>query len=398
MMSQNLPVSYPKPGEIFPFTPMIHPKEIYIGSLYKAYFSLIPVTRVVVGNRQIHGMTLWLKSLVILCCLANAAAADQFGNFTYSNNGTSITITDYPTSAVGPVEIPPTIVGKPVTGIGASAFSGCTSLTNVTVPNGVTSIGSSAFYSCASLTSFIIPSSVTSIGSSAFSFCTGLTSISIPSSVTSIGDSAFSSCTGLTSVTIPSSVTSIGTYAFQSCTSLTAITVDVLNLYYAGVGGVLFNKSLTTLIQCPEGKSGDVTIPTSVTSIGNNSFYNCTTLANVVIPNGVTSIGNYAFRNCAGLTNISIPNSVTSIGTNAFQDCTSLTGFTIPNSISSIKDYTFYNCTNLTDLTIPSSVTNIGAYAFYGCASMTGILIPSSITSVVRAFGLKLGSPFICSI
>ena len=88
------------------------------------------------------------------------------------------------------------------TSIGNYAFSFCTDLTSVTIPNSVTSIGNSAFYYCSRLTSITIPNSVTSIGDYAFFKCTRLTSVMIGNSVISIGDKAFYSCTGLTSVTI----------------------------------------------------------------------------------------------------------------------------------------------------------------------------------------------------
>ena len=112
-----------------------------------------------------------------------------------------------------------------VTWIGGGAFSGCTSLTSITIPDRVTSIGNDAFYGCTSLTSITIPNGVTSIGSSAFEGCTSLKSITIPDGVTEIGNSAFSGCSSLTSITIPNSVTSIGDRAFSGCTSLTSITI-----------------------------------------------------------------------------------------------------------------------------------------------------------------------------
>ena len=111
-----------------------------------------------------------------------------------------------------------------VTSIGDDAFSGCTGLTRINIPNTVTKIGASAFGSCTGLTSITIPDNVTSIGAAAFRGCKGLTSITIPDSVTWIGDTTFSYCTGLTSVTIGSGVTSLYDYIFMGCTSLTSIT------------------------------------------------------------------------------------------------------------------------------------------------------------------------------
>ena len=98
-------------------------------------------------------------------------------------------------------------------------------VTDLVIPNSVTTIGDVAFAGCTCLTGITIPDSVTTISVGAFSGCTGLTSVTIPDSVTTIGRAAFSGCTGLTSVTIPDSVTTIGNYAFWGCTGLTSVTI-----------------------------------------------------------------------------------------------------------------------------------------------------------------------------
>ena len=181
-----------------------------------------------------------------------------------------------------------------VTSIGMSTFRGCSSLTSINIPSSVTSIDLQAFMDCSSLTSINIPSSVTSIGQSAFSGCSSLTSINIPSSVTSIGEWAFNGCSSLTSINIPSSVTSIGERAFKDCSSLTAFTVDANNPNYCADGCMLFNKEKTTLITAV-GSQKTYNIPSSVTSIGQSAFSDCSSLTSINIPSSVTSIGEYAF-------------------------------------------------------------------------------------------------------
>ena len=124
--------------------------------------------------------------------------------------------------------------------------------------------------------------SVTSIGSYAFSHCTSLSSIRIPDSVTSIGWHAFEQCTSLTSLTIPNSVTSIGDDAFYNCTSLTSINVGEGNTNYSSQDGVLFNKDKTELIRYPIGDTRtSYIIPNSVTSIGVCAFFECKDLTDV---------------------------------------------------------------------------------------------------------------------
>ena len=224
-------------------------------------------------------------------------------------------------------------------------------------------------------------------------------------SVVGIGKGAFQNCTILTSISIPRTVTKIGDNPFGGCTNLESITVDGLNTSFSSSGGLLLNKSQTTLIQCPGGVSGSFAVPGSVTIITNYAFYECVQITDVTIPSGVAGIGDYAFDGCsdlasltisdtvakigqgafygcASLDGITIPNSVTSIGAGAFTDCTSLSSLAIPNSVTAIASQVFSGCTNLGKITIPNRVTSIGTYAFQNCSSLTNATIPSSVTSI----------------
>ena len=285
----------------------------------------------------------------------------------------------------GELVIPSKLGGRSVTSIGDYAFCECNGLTSVTIPSSVTSIGDQAFCECNGLTSVTIPSSVTSIGDEAFSgrltsisvdannpsyssqngilynktkseliCCPGgkTGAVAIPSSVTSIRDQAFLNCWSLTSVTIPSSVTSIGVAylkgsAFATCSGMTSISVEANNSSYSSQNGILYNKAKSELICCPGGKTGAVTIPSSVSSIGDSAFYGCSGLTSVTIPSSVMSIGFDAFSFCSRLTSVTIPSSVTSIGEWAFDGCSGLTSVTIPSSVTSIGDSAFKDCSSL---------------------------------------------------
>ena len=161
-------------------------------------------------------------------------------------------------------------------------------------------------------------------------------------SVTSIGYQAFCYCSGLTSVTIPNSVTSIGDAAFSGC-SLTEVHISDIAAWC--------NIWFSSYSSNPLYYAGHL-------FLGNEE------VKNLVIPEGVTAIRANAFYKCSGLTSVTIPNSVTSIGESAFYDCSGLTSVTIGNSVTSIGKWAFCDCSGLSSVTIPNSVTSIGIRAF----------------------------------
>ena len=318
-----------------------------------------------------------------------------------------------------PAEVENDGVKFAVTDIGWRAFYDCTGLTSVTIPNSVKNIDYLAFQNCVGLTSVTIPNSVTNIGSTAFSDCQKLTEIkvdddnstytsengvllskgrdnliccpigktgpyTIPESVKNIGNYAFFGCSGLTSVTIPNLVTSIGDYAFDKCSSLTkAEFASVESLCKMKFDNYSSNPLTYANHLYINGEEVTVvSIPNSITSIGDYTFYGCSGLTSVVIPESVTSIGDGAFVNCNNLISVNIPNSVTSIGDCTFQGCECLTSVTIPNSVKSIGEDAFGFCYNLTSINIPDSVTTIGKYAFYDCINLTSVNIPNSIKEI----------------
>ena len=221
-------------------------------------------------------------------------------------------------------------------------------------------------------------------------------------------------------ITVPDTVVNVGEDAFN-ISSLVAVTVAEDNKSYTSVDGVLFNKDMTNLIRYPSEKSDtEYIIPDSVTSIREDSFWNCASLTSITIPKSVTNIGRNAiwgiprvnitdievwcnidfnadtiggglefnaysanlYLNGELVSELIIPEGVTTIPAGAFANMTSIVSVVIPDSVTDIGASAFKNCINLEFVDIPNSVTNMGITVFAGCTSLTSVTIPDSVTSI----------------
>lgn len=263
-----------------------------------------------------------------------------------------------------------------ITSIWMRAFEGCENLRDVNIFNNVSSIGIYAFRYCKSLVNVSLPDNITSINEGTFSGCNSLKIVRLPNNITSIGNDAFKGC-DIEDIYIPSTIQSIGIHAFARCQNLTKFIGE-----YATSDGkcLIINNELICFAY--SGLSG-YSIPSTVKSIGEEVFSQCDNLISIVIPEGVQYIGSGAFKGCSGLDSIMIPNSVTHIGNAAFYGCSNLESVSIPNSVIHIGESAFNSCSNLRSIIIGNGLTYISSRAFEACNKLTDIILPDGMERIM---------------
>ena len=309
----------------------------------------------------------------------------------------------------------PAYTGSNPIAIGASAFANSGSINLLTIPNSVVSIGTSAFSGSGIVTLDMLNASrLMTIGNQAFEGCSSLVNLTLPGlsslppniGTLEIGDRAFAG-SGITgALLIPASVRSIGNQAFHGCAGITALTINMtaqrsdlsigssaflgcanigsLNITLAAGGTLTIHDSafreLTNLNELDLPTSGSLVI-------GDNVFRGCTSLVNVTIPGSVTSIGDSAFFGCTGIAalNMNTASNLTFIGPNAFRGCTGISNtLVIPASVTDIGNHAFYGTSSLPGLQLAAAgnLARIGAHSFEGSGIIGQLNIPFSVLDI----------------
>ena len=267
--------------------------------------------------------------------------ANPADDFQYEIVGDAVKITRFIGSATV-VKIPDNIEDKPVTIIGRRSFSQSRDFTAVILPTTTKTIESEAFFNCP-----------------------WLRHITIPEGVTRIDEGAFAGG-ALREVFLPASVAHFSNAVYQ-CPTLLSIKVDPANQVFKSIDGILYDKQVTAVLRCPEGRIKPVTLPPTVHHVGRMAFHHCVNISSVTLPDGVDSIGQMAFYRCTKLESISIPRGVKKLEAQTFVECLRLKSISLPEGLEEIDGFNFISCNNLKTITIPASVTKIYEEAFKDC-------------------------------
>lgn len=288
------------------------------------------------------------------------------------------------------------IIPDSVIAIGDYSFSYWKRLEKVTMGKNVNYIGYKAFSNCSNLSTIELPDKIKEINSRTFEN-SGISEINIPSNVVYIGDYAFSesdietitfesnsklykiysyafyNCNNLRNIKLPNSLVEIGIDAFYLCSELNFNEYD--NALYLGKG----SNDYYFLIKAKEKTISTCDVNKNTKAIVGEAFDSCYNLTTVNLPDGIEYIGELAFNGCKSLKNITLPNSITEIRLRAFAECSELEYINIPEKLTVISNALFLKCSKLKEINLPKGITEIGAQAFECCSNLTKINIPDKV-------------------
>ncbi len=307
------------------------------------------------------------------------------GDFCYTEDGLGNAMIvayidwDDPGDSAQTLLVPDSLDGRPVTALRTSAFEACVKDT-VILPAGITAIPDFAFDD-ATVRRIVLPEGVTEIGNYAFDGVDTLAEINLPEGLVRIGRDAFS-YTALTEIDLPDSLAVLEGNPFSGCKALRQIGVPEDHPAFCLIDGVLFGREDQRLIWYPVPRgAAHYNVPEGTRVIG-GAFLGQQYLESVTLPGSVTEIGEFAFYYCPRLQRLELPASVSAIGSDAFEHCWSLQDMTFPEGVTELPDFVLHDAVELRTVQLPDTLTRIGAYAFWDCNSLTGAVIPDGVTEI----------------
>ena len=312
-----------------------------------------------------------IACLMIIGCIPAVSAAGEelsFGDFTYSRDGSEITVLKY-TGSDTDVVIPSEIGGFPVRHIGKYFLEKNPNVLSVVIPNTVQTIGERAFYQCENINSIKLSSRIRKIGRYAFYRTGGLKDVVLPETLIELDINAFECCESLESVKLPDSLVELPRKAFQNCSNLRSVE---FGSGLQTIGEYAFNSCYNL---------NNVTVPSNVKTIGSYAFDDCSELTDITLSEGIETIGENVFFYCAKLESVVLPDSVTSLGGAIFEGCKALKSVKFPRGITKIPGGTFRYCSSIDRMELPETVTSIGMYA-YAETSIESVCLPERITKL----------------
>lgn len=299
-------------------------------------------------------------------------AFETSGDWTYTTEGTLVSYDGDNTV----IEIPSQLGGTTITSLNSYMFSYNTTVTEIIVPDSITELSIGAFSGCTNLVSLTLPESLI-LGDTCFYNCKSLENLYYPGHSVTLSDdfiiidNVLEFYRGSSAVvTVPSGVTTIGAYAFYGNINVTSVTLPE-GLTSIEVWAFRETTKLTT-----------VSLPSTLTIIGAYSFYESSALTTMVIPASVTTIENYAFYECNALSSLTLNEGLVTIGFKAFCGCRGLTSLELPSTIRELQSGCFSFCTYITDIVIPEGITELPYQAFYCCIRLENITVPSTMTTI----------------